>query len=135
MMLYRTFLTVSLFSLFFAATCHGYQEARFDNINGYAISLRWQQVQSGAIGSKAPPRPVMMELYGEVSNGKSCKQLNIEVYMMNTRDGSGISRLSTTVKDYNASYPSRLQAKDRVYGDENSKNYWKIDNIYTTCLN
>jgi len=116
-----------LAGLFTAGSCLGYQEANFDDIEGRKVHLRWQQVKDKG--------DQMIELFGEVNGGDQCRQLNVKVYLSNSKDGSHLSRLIGHIKDYTPDAYNRFSAKDVVYSDKKMEKYWIVDDIFLDCLN
>jgi len=109
---------------FVAAHCLAYQAGSY-NIDGRRIDVRWEQTTR--------KEKATMNVYGEVYGGDACNQLNIEIYLANSVDGSRASRVVASIRNYPSAY--RFQAQDIIYAGKGDGNAWVINNIYASCLN
>ena len=93
------------------------------NVNGYAIDVYWKQSKR------------KMKVWGRVKGGKSCKQLNLSIWLLNSRT-DGRAHVSATMKKYNSkSSNNNYKAIDSSVSSKSThKNRWHIDEIYTNCL-
>ena len=72
---------------------------------------------------------------GRVSGGEPCKQLNVEVYLDNSKESTK-ARVEAAIKNYKgASYTGGQTFKASTTARvESSEKYWHVSDIYLNCL-
>lgn len=100
----------------FAATKH----SEF-NKNGYQISVYYNQKRD------------TLEVNGYIKDGKSCKQLNVDIFFRNSEDGHK-GHIAFPLNNYKP-HGRKYKSSDKIYSKHKNKSDWYVDSIYTKCLN
>jgi hypothetical protein len=90
-------------------------------IDGYSVAINWKQS-----GKK-------MEVWGGVQKGRSCRQLNLSIFLQNSQD-PGLAHMEAAIKNYNANGRNSYEAYDTVYQNVHDRKYWHVDQVYVNCL-
>lgn len=90
------------------------------NKNGFEIEVYHREKSDG------------LHVWGNVEEGRECKQLNLTVFFRNS-ESAEISRVVTAVKNYSG-IRANFRGIDEVHKDGN-RNKWFLDDVYTKCLN
>ena len=90
-------------------------------VDGYNITIKWKQS-----GKK-------MSIWGNVERGRNCKQLNLSVFLQNSKD-PGLAHFEAAIKNYRSSGRNSYEAYDTVYQNIHDRKNWHVDQIYANCL-
>jgi len=91
------------------------------NNDGRNIDIFWKQKDDE------------LRAWGVVEDGRDCKQLNLSIFMRNSKDAH-IAHVETTIRPYRSHTRNTFKGTDTVYVDDDYRKNWHIDEIYTKCF-
>jgi len=116
----KKFTIISTIVLIFAVALPSF--ANFDkfNIDGREVKIKYQH--SGR----------RLEVSGGVFGGKSCNQLNIDIFFRNSEE-DGIAHVVSAIKKYKPR-GRQFEGSDKIYTKKTNRRGWFVSDIYLKCM-